>query len=401
MAGLKFSPSCNCGCCLILRQEGSDLSRWDIRSGDWDPGAGFVVTDDDEALMVFASGFAITADQNANGIRITVSPEVAISTPVDFRCKVVVAYDDDDNYLFAEFTVEESPLITDPYTSTICRTIRLKQVSGGVESQLEDSVFECAIGYQNCFQVCYRTPTDGDDINFSARWFLGPLGPFGLTGHCEASDYDLSVDAHADGSGNNVGIGRGSLTDELKFYSYSVDYQESDSHPLCYECAVQEICYSCCERGTIPEEMEVELEAVGDDDCLGLACQQFWNTFLFTRRSITCDWGYTFEFSCGDNTFIIVMSLSIGPDPDFPDDQCLMQLFITVYNEDGTPRIYGFPPKADALSMQGVIGLRDKTTNCSSNQLLVPIWPDGYDDEGGICNWTYAIARVTPVPPPP
>ena len=204
---------CPCGDpCAIAADEFDRTavgSNWDERSGSWSISSNKLTTASASALIVYQAAEADSASM-------VVSALVELATDGD-QVRGVVAYEDDNNYLFGELTRKNCTAC-----SQDCSTLALYQVSGGTVTTLEAPVEIGLLDWSQAitFSVCYYADT----------YPAGEVGILSATANGK-SVYKYDVTA----SGTYGGLGTGTNGGGALFDSFKLENSQRFS-PVCGPC---------------------------------------------------------------------------------------------------------------------------------------------------------------------
>jgi hypothetical protein len=222
--------TCDCTPCCDIGEDSFDRADSDSLGVDWSERSG----DADIASnkLLFASAGLVryeTAHPDGNSGNQHVYVQFILDSYTSGYARVIVNYTDDSNYLYAALE----------YVSS-CWVLRLRQVSGGSDTSLQDDlpIGEISITTMN-FRVCWHA-TDG---HLSARL------------ETPAVFYTIATSGVTIADGDQVGLA-GSTN--VQFDNFEFKKLQTESLPTCPECA---------------SECFVGLDAFARSDSTSLGCQ--------------------------------------------------------------------------------------------------------------------------------
>lgn len=222
--GRMGSPGCCCleGCTIYGDAFASDTIgvNWTEVAGDWTISAGL--------LSIAATGGILIADQtHPDGDRVpqVVSIDIRLAAADDLA-RVIIVYDDSDNYLFAEFSID----------SNGCGSVTLYERIGGTDTEL------------GSFAVPFDTPLD-TWLTLTLCYVPGAssFDPGSLTIKAESATHEIwtrTVATSADLPGDQAGVGSGSTAaGSIEFDNFDYQYYyDPETHPNCPMCGSDTNC---------------------------------------------------------------------------------------------------------------------------------------------------------------
>lgn len=184
-------------------------SNWDERSGSWTITSDKLTTGDASGLLIYQAAEAPTASMS-------VTAEVELSTNGD-QARGVVAWSDDDNYLFGELTRQNCGACTG-----VCTTLGLYQRTGGTTTEIEPPIELGVVDWSGSvtLTVCY----------YADQYPAGGVGILTATaGGKTVYKYDVTA------GGTFGGLGTGTNSGGATFDGFTLSNSQ-EYNPTCPEC---------------------------------------------------------------------------------------------------------------------------------------------------------------------
>lgn len=350
----KNNPGCPCcTACTIFadtfdRADASSIgAEWDERAGNWAISTNAAVPD-------AANAVAVVDEDHPEATSDMVAYAVVTGNTSGDMIRVIVAWEDDSNYLFGQLRL----------TGASSAASRLGKVEAGVLSYLTSETTTSAGGVDETFtiKVCYV----GDRLSLELR--SGDIASGGT--FLNAHGFDVTY------TGLRAGIGAGTMTGTIRFLRFAWEYHASEERPLCRGCA--EPC-EACEDGTTPYAVQVEIDGVADGgacaDCLGI------NGMVYVLRiESPCNYTQNAGDACA------VHLLQVGLCNVYPAGPGIKEFSLTILTGGVTVTAYG--NAADNCTYDGLPANR---VDCEFPAEVVAIT----DPIPATCDWSAATAEVT------
>lgn len=218
--GTTGSPGCCCPECTIYSDEfSSDTigTDWTEVAGDWSIAAGTLAIADTSAILT-----ADTAHPDGNDSSMVVRVDVRLAA-ADDRARVIVAYEDTDNYLFVEFWIN----------SDGCGRIRAYVRDAGTTTAASDELgitVNLDLDAWHQLTVCYFSNSPDSTLGFRVRSSEGNIWG-------DTADVAPSI------SGDQAGLGTGATVSEaIEFDNFEFLYHHDEDHPNCPRCDADQNC---------------------------------------------------------------------------------------------------------------------------------------------------------------
>lgn len=283
---------CVSGDCLILgdgflREDSTDFGAdWEEVAGDWE------IDDYSAVISGTADALLIAVPQNTQSGRAVVYVSIT-SAGVGETFRVIVNYEDDENYKYVEFETQVATL-----------TIRPRIIDEGVEAGTIERTYGSADGWD------YSASDIGLTVFFDEGFLFGELRHAGFVG-CV---WEISVTTND--SGRRAGLGTGGTAEHIfDSFSYYMHYLDDSACPdkgcYCasdggnryylpwqlrldyYADAPPDPGCLCFDGGWADLEYDCELErwvAVDGEICgVGLPTEEY-NTAIVCGYDVTADW---------------------------------------------------------------------------------------------------------------
>lgn len=266
---LGFVTMCCCpSICTVHVND--DFNRASL-GADWDVRSGTITMPGTVARTTSVNALVVHASASSNLVHAAV--RVSLDTDGD-QAKIVVAYQDDNNYLYALFT----------RTSTTVTTQQLYKRVTGVETQLgsTDTTTIAMVG-QQWIQASYDGETlcaviSGSDVAVTSGAFSWVV-----------AEVDTAM------SGTGMGWGTGTITGTAEFDHARFENQHVDNS-LCRHCHT---CSVCTPRQVVTE-YEVVISGVVSAGACSATCPDLNSTFILTSGGgSSCSWCYNALTICG------------------------------------------------------------------------------------------------------
>lgn len=206
---------CPCGDPCGLAADDFDRTtlgdNWDQRSGAWSISGNKLITSDSSGSVIYQAAEAPTASM-------TVTAVVELNTDGD-QVRGIVAWTDDDNYLFGELTRNNCGACTGD-----CSTLALYQVTGGTATEIRAPIEIGVIDWSGTvkFSVCYYADAY-------------PAGDVGVLSATAAGKTVYKYDVTAGGTFGGLGTGTNSGGATFDDFTLSNSNTFNPSCPECYE----------------------------------------------------------------------------------------------------------------------------------------------------------------------
>jgi hypothetical protein len=248
------------------------ITGWNQVAGTWTVDGDNLETDDSDAL-------AVTTNEHPQELATHVVRVKARGKDDLDRLRVIIAYEDSDNYLFAEMQVR-----------TTFGWLRFWKVDTGVAQQIGTNQLVSDLKASEWFnaKVCF----DGETLTAIIN-----------------DTFFYSQPATASDDGTRVGVGTGSISEKVKFeefewwihYVESGPYEEGNDCPRCLPLG----CVHCALEQT-PQAYLVQFDNIRSAaDCALQNCESL-NASFIVPATFPCGWRYDKQTNsiCEDGTSI-------------------------------------------------------------------------------------------------
>lgn len=211
-----------CGCTIYGDEFTTDTlaSNWDQVAGTWAIAGGVLSIDESDALLI-----ANQVHPDGNYVSQVLSVDVRLAAADDLA-RLIILYDDSDNYLFAEFWIDANG----------CGRMEAFERIAGVDTSLGEFAvsFAMPLDTSHTITLCYAAGESVED-------------PGSLTLKAESSDGKIwkeTVATTADLPGDQAGVGSGATAaDTIEFDNFDYQYYyDAETHPECPQCEGNEAC---------------------------------------------------------------------------------------------------------------------------------------------------------------
>ncbi len=218
--GRMGSPGCCClvGCVIYGDQFLSDTigGNWTEVAGDWSIAAGNLSIDEIDALLIVDE-----LHPDGGGAAQVVSVDVRLATAGD-RARVILLYEDDDNYLFAEIWID----------SNGCGHVSINARNDGENTELNEYVVPFAMNLDEWYAItiCYLPGESIEPGTLTVK--VDTIAP------ADPQSWIASTSTPGSLGGDQVGLGSGDpVAGTISFDKFNFQYYyDEEEHPDCPSC---------------------------------------------------------------------------------------------------------------------------------------------------------------------
>lgn len=244
--------ACQCCSCIKLNDTYSTdtiSSNYDVRSGSWTVSGGRLRTSSSPAMIIHNNSFPLSVRVVANLIETT-------STNDTTTWRIIVAYYDDDNYLFYQCQQGSSGVSTISIGERISGSETIRQSLSNVSTVVAQSVNVCWIPSESLLTVSMTGP-------------------------------QLASNSMSDPGGDRVGYSVTSNASEWTADALRVDAMQSVSNATCPRCH----CARCRQTAATAQ---VEFDSVSSGACSTLCSDLNSTTYVLNRDTSTSCGGFSY-----------------------------------------------------------------------------------------------------------